>query len=147
MFWLEKTNKVFKCKYLVSEATIYMTINERLSLLIKALGLNNNSFAKKLNVNPAVTFNIIEGRRTKPSYDLLEKIVFTFDNINLYWLLKGEGDMFRQNPTPLNTDENPEPTTREPDGRDEFIELLKKQLDEANRMNQDLMHLLKKDFK
>lgn len=119
-----------------------MTINERLSLLIKALELNNNSFAKKLNVNPAVTFNIIEGRRTKPSYDLLEKIIFSFDNINLYWLLKGEGDMFRQNPA-----ENPEPTPDESDRRDEFIELLKKQLDEANRMNQDLMQLLKKDFK
>lgn len=121
-----------------------MTINERLSLLIKALGLNNNSFAKKLDVNPAVTFNIIEGRRTKPSYDLLEKIVFTFDNINLYWLLKGEGDMFRQNLTPLKPAAN---TETAPDRRDEFIELLKKQLEEANRINQDLMQLLKKDFK
>lgn len=124
-----------------------MTINERLSLLIKALGLNNNSFAKKLDVNPAVTFNIIEGRRTKPSYDLLEKIVFTFDNINLYWLLKGEGDMFRQNLMPLKPAANPETAPDAPDRRDEFIELLKKQLEEANRMNQDLMQLLKKDFK
>lgn len=55
--------------------------------------------------------------------------------------------MFRQNPTPLNPAENPEPTPDESDRRDEFIELLKKQLDEANRMNQDLMQLLKKDFK
>lgn len=124
-----------------------MTINERLSLLIKALGLNNNSFAKRLDVNPAVTFNIIEGRRTKPSYDLLEKIVFTFDNINLYWLIKGEGDMFRQNLTPLKPAENPGPNPDTVGRQDEFIALLKKQLDEANRMNQDLMLLLKKDLK
>lgn len=122
-----------------------MTINERLSLLIKALGLNNNSFARKLDVNPAVTFNIIEGRKTKPSYDLLEKIIFTFDNINLYWLLKGEGDMFGPAATAPGTAETAAPEPAAP-RRDELVEVLKKQLDEANRLNQDLMQLLKKNL-
>lgn len=123
-----------------------MTINERLSLLIRALGLNNNSFTKRLDLNPAVTFNIIEGHKTKPSYDLLEKIIFTFDNINLYWLLKGEGDMFRANLTPLKPAGEEEESANTVARQDEFIALLKKQLEEANRMNQDLMQLLKKDF-
>ncbi len=123
-----------------------MTINERLSLLIKTFGLNNNSFAKRLDVNPAVTFNIIEGRRTKPSYDLLEKIIFTFDNINLYWLLKGEGEMFRQTQAAPEPSGSPEPNPDTAALQDELIALLKKQLDEANRLNQDLMQLLKKNL-
>ncbi|WP_298061883.1 hypothetical protein [uncultured Rikenella sp.] len=123
-----------------------MTINERLSLLIKALGLNNNSFARKLDVNPAVTFNIIEGRKTKPSYDLLEKIVFTFDNINLCWLLKGEGEMFRPDSAAPEPSGSPEPNPDAAAVQNELIALLKKQLDEANRLNQDLMQLLKKNL-
>lgn len=74
-----------------------MSINTRISLVIRELGLNNNSFAKAIGVSPTVTFNVISGRNTKPSYDLLEKIVFTFDNLNTEWLLRGKGSMFLNN--------------------------------------------------
>lgn len=73
------------------------TINERLGQLIKELQLNNNSFAKAIRVNPVVTFNIIEGRKTKPSFDLLQKILVTFDNINAAWLITGKGSIFVSN--------------------------------------------------
>lgn len=106
-----------------------MTINERIELIIKELGLNNNSFAKKLNVSRTVTFNITGGRNTKPSYDLLEKILFAFDNINAEWLLRGNGEMFASKSDP-QTDYT------------QTIELLKDQLKKSNAMNEKLLKII-----
>lgn len=71
-----------------------MTINNRIDLIIKQFGLNKNSFSTKIGVNPTVIHNIIKGRNA-PSFELLNKIVLTFDNINPEWLLTGEGPMLR----------------------------------------------------
>lgn len=106
-----------------------MTINERIELTIKELGLNNNSFAKKLNVSRTVTFNITSGRKTKPSYDLLEKIVLTFDNINAEWLLRGNGEM-------LTTESDLQTDCKQ------TIELLKEQLKKSNEMNEKLIQII-----
>ncbi len=69
-----------------------MTINERIQQIIKHLELNNNSFSKQIEVNPTVIHNIIKGRNA-PSYDILNKISLSFDNINPTWLLTGRGEM------------------------------------------------------
>lgn len=121
-----------------------MTINERISLLIKLLDLNNNSFAKTLNVNPTVTFNVISGRNTKPSYDLLEKIAFTFDNINTEWLLKGKGEVFTSGsktvaPSNPNTKKS---VSSHNEHTDEMTKLLKAQLEEMTKMNRDLTKIV-----
>lgn len=106
-----------------------MTINERIMLIIKELELNNNSFAKKLNVSPTVTFNVVGGRYTKPSYELLEKIILTFDNISTEWLLRERGEMFIRNST-QNCDSS------------QTIELLKGQLKEVNEINKRLLDII-----
>lgn len=123
-----------------------MLINERLKLLINELGLNNNSFAKTIGVNPVVTFNVIEGRKSKPSFELLEKIIFTFDNINLYWLLKGEGEMFKTDKPPTRQDNQDRTKIPEKDKESTqfFRELLGKQLDEVNFANRELLSIIKK---
>lgn len=41
-----------------------------------------------------VIFNIIKGRRSKPSYDLIHNILKTYDKLNADWLIKGEGSMW-----------------------------------------------------
>ncbi|MEG1936677.1 MAG: hypothetical protein RR132_03945 [Rikenellaceae bacterium] len=122
-----------------------MTINERISLLIKLLGLNNNSFAKALGVNPTVTFNVISGRNTKPSYDLLEKIVFTYDNINTEWLLKEIGEVFTdthkkfglQEAKSSRNDIKKAASSKNEDTA-EINFFLKSQLSEMTHMNRDL---------
>lgn len=127
------------------------TINERLSLLIKELGLNNNSFAKAIGVNPVVTFNIIEGRRTKPSFDLLEKIAFTFDNINIYWLIKGEGAMFRTQPSLKQQRIDPSHDAPQNEinlnavlkNQQKLIEIISTQLEESNALNRELLNRMK----
>ena len=70
-----------------------MTINERIVLLISELRMNNNSFSNKISVSPTVIHNIIKGRNA-PSYEVIQKIALTFDNINIAWLILGNGEMF-----------------------------------------------------
>lgn len=122
-----------------------MLINERLKQLVNALGLNNNSFAKAIGVNPVVTFNVLEGRKSKPSFELLEKIIFTFDNINLYWLLKGEGEMFESPEQAPKGNTIPSKDSQEKNAESSRIlyELLGEQLKEVNFVNRELLSIIK----
>ncbi len=69
-------------------------INDRLADLIRDLNLNPNSFADRIGVSTPVVYNIVRGRRNKPSFDLLLKILNVYQNINTQWLLKGEGEIW-----------------------------------------------------
>jgi hypothetical protein len=76
-------------------------VNDRIAALISALGMNNNSFSVAVKVAAPVIYNIVDpaGRRSKPSFEVLEKILLSFDNINLEWLLLGKGEnMFIAHP-------------------------------------------------
>lgn len=124
------------------------TINERIRLLMSDLGYNNNSFAKALGVNPTVTFNITGGRENNPSYEFLQKLMFTFDNINPTWLLKGEGEMHIDgSKTPKKDKKSDDPV----EGADKYknfdhmmtIDILKDQLKISNEANKDLLIILK----
>ncbi|MDW3192873.1 MAG: hypothetical protein R8G66_10930 [Cytophagales bacterium] len=68
-----------------------MIINDRINQLIEVLDQNPNSFAELIGVRGAVVYNIIRGRRSKPSYDVLNKILLRFNEVNSEWLLRGEG--------------------------------------------------------
>ncbi len=73
-----------------------MAINDRISDLISDLQTNPNSFADQIGVKSPVIYNIIKGRRSKPSYDLLQKIMIAYGAINANWLLKGEGPIWKE---------------------------------------------------
>lgn len=68
------------------------TISERFSLMLKALNLSNNAFAKSIN-KTSTTINYIIDGRNKPSFDVFEAIFKTYKTINPAWLLTGEGEM------------------------------------------------------
>lgn len=71
-------------------------INERIQQLIDAVsGGNKRAFSLLIGVNPTVIENIVGTRKGKPGYDLLEKIVFSIENINIEWLFTGEGPMLK----------------------------------------------------
>jgi transcriptional regulator with XRE-family HTH domain len=70
-----------------------MIINDRIFKLIELLEMNPNSFAEAIGVKGTVIFNIIKGRRNKPSFDVLEKILFSFEEVSPKWLIKGEGNV------------------------------------------------------
>ncbi len=71
-------------------------INDRIAALIESLGISPNRFCEAVKVNPTVIHNIIKGRRSKPSYDLLEKILTSYEEISSDWLLRGEGGIWRK---------------------------------------------------
>ena len=73
-----------------------MTINNRIELIINSLELNNNSFSMRIGVNSTVIHNIVKGRNA-PSYDVLQKILLSFDNISADWLITEKGEMINNN--------------------------------------------------
>jgi len=74
----------------------FILINDRIAYLVKALGENQNHFAKSIDVSTPVIHNIIKARRSKPSYEILEKILLTYTKVSADWLLRGEGRIWRK---------------------------------------------------
>ncbi|PQA59136.1 hypothetical protein [Siphonobacter curvatus] len=70
------------------------TINERFAQLIKALKMNNNSFAKSLGRTNTSIANIVD-RGSKPGFELLEEIFEAYPEVNPIWLMRGTGEMFQ----------------------------------------------------
>ncbi len=70
-----------------------MDINQRVSELIKELGLTAQKFAESVNTN-ALNITHITNNRSKPGYVLLCEILRTYRDVSPYWLLLGEGEMF-----------------------------------------------------
>lgn len=69
-------------------------VNDRIEQVMLHYSLNKNSFSKRIGLTNNVTIgNIVGGRRSKPSYDVLTKIMETFPEVNPHWLMTGEGEM------------------------------------------------------
>lgn len=67
------------------------TINERLKIIVEALGTNQNALAVMLGLSPS-TFRNYTDRESKPGYEVLEKLYHSFKHINLYWLFGEPGE-------------------------------------------------------
>lgn len=65
----------------------------RLKQLIKALNLNQPSFAKSLGMTQPNISRMISGR-SSISVEILNRITDRYKQVNLHWLLTGEGVMF-----------------------------------------------------
>ena len=88
------------------------TIHERIALLVKEKAGNKNTvFAQALGVSEA---NIRGYAKTVvPKADVLSKIVRTYDDIDAYWLLTGEGSMLKST-TPKTDVVPPSPSESSP---------------------------------
>jgi transcriptional regulator with XRE-family HTH domain len=76
-------------------------IQERIIKIIEAEGINRSNFSKKISIMPQTLHNIVSGRRTNPSYDIINSILKAYPNISARWLITGEGSMYE-----LSLDEN-----------------------------------------
>ncbi len=63
---------------------------QRLRLLIKHYNLTASSFADKINV-PRSSISHLLSERNKPSLDFVMKIVETFEDVDLNWIVYGKG--------------------------------------------------------
>ena len=70
-------------------------MQERFKQLLEEKNLTATRFAAMINVNASAMSHILNGR-SKPSFDLLDKIIQAFPDINLNWLISGEGAMLNR---------------------------------------------------
>lgn len=85
------------------------SMKERIKQLMEAQHMNQQTFSNMTGISTASLSSIFNGR-TKPTLMHVEAIRNKFPNINLAWLLYGEGGMFTpaQSPTPLQSQGNSE---------------------------------------
>ena len=56
--------------------------------------MNTNSFSKAIGLTNSVTIGRIINEEREPSFQILNRIIVTFGNINANWLISGKGEMF-----------------------------------------------------
>lgn len=91
-------------------------MKEKIQLLIKNEGLTQSRLAEILEIQPANISHILSGR-SKPGFELLQKILRRFPRLSPDWLLLGQGEMYRAegdqqltaSSTPLPSNERPVP--------------------------------------
>jgi transcriptional regulator with XRE-family HTH domain len=71
------------------------TLNTRIIEVMDTKGLTKSSFAAKLGVSLPLIAHICSGRN-KPGIELIQKVMQVFPDVNPYWLLLGQGNMFNQ---------------------------------------------------
>lgn len=71
----------------------FTNMKDRIFELMKMVGKNPTDFATTIEISPAVLSSIKSGR-TKPTLFLVEKIKSVYPNVNVNWLITGEGEMF-----------------------------------------------------
>ena len=63
---------------------------KRLEKILQFYGLSASAFADKIQVQRSSISHLLSGRN-KPSLEFVLKVVKTFPEVNLYWLLNGKG--------------------------------------------------------
>jgi transcriptional regulator with XRE-family HTH domain len=64
---------------------------QRLHQIMDHYGLSATAFSEKLGVNRSTTSHLLSGRN-KPSLDVVMKILDSFPEVSLYWLMNGKGE-------------------------------------------------------
>lgn len=88
----EAVSRLFFLRHTFKE---YIMVNTeefvgRLEQLLEYYGLSAAAFADKIEVQRSGISHLLSGRN-KPSLDFVMKVVQTFPEVNLYWLLNGKG--------------------------------------------------------
>ena len=68
-------------------------MQERLNQIIEQRGLTATKFAALIGVNASTISHILAGRN-KPGFDIINNIAKTFPDIDLGWLITGNGSMY-----------------------------------------------------
>ncbi len=71
---------------------VYFIMKERILQLIQEEKLTNAEFAEKIGISTSALSHILT-ERNKPSLEVVMRIHKAYPNINLNWLLYGEGEM------------------------------------------------------
>ena len=80
-----------------------MTIIDRLKLILERVNLTPGNFADKIGVAPATISHILSGRNKYPSAEVMLRLHETYPDIDLNWLLTGEGTLVKDDPDSMFT--------------------------------------------
>ena len=80
-----------------------MTIIDRLKLILERVNLTPGNFANKIGVAPATIAHILSGRNKYPSAEVMLRLHETYPDIDLNWLLTGEGTLVKDDPDSMFT--------------------------------------------
>ena len=72
-------------------------MQDRFKQLLEEKGLTATKFAALIKVNASAMSHILNGR-SKPGFDVLDKIAQAFPDVNLNWLISGKGELFNITP-------------------------------------------------
>ncbi|WP_422092139.1 helix-turn-helix domain-containing protein [Tenacibaculum ovolyticum] len=112
----------------------FINISDRIQYIINNQHNGTRArFAKSIGFSAQVIANIVSGRKTKPSFDVLNAILSTNDDINAYWLLTGKGEVLKTTSSS---------TKNTVDYKEKCIELL----EENRKLSADNIALQKKAF-
>ena len=106
-------------------------IKERIQTLIKALEVSGREFCKSIGQSDSWNRNI----GNTIGIDIVGNILRTYPNVNIYWLVFGEGDIFVKTETNMLRDSSP---------RLYFNKNLENLLEELRQDNKDLREENKK---
>lgn len=115
-------------------------MNTRIRQLLESKALTALRFSEILDVQPSGISHLLSGRN-KPSYDLIEKILTVFPDVNPDWLILGNGSMYREDSKTVKTQESlflPEEENVNNQIRSEFYDIDKSEItDVKNTGNEE----------
>jgi transcriptional regulator with XRE-family HTH domain len=105
-----------------------MSIGERFALVLKEKKVTQKSFAEKVGVTEQSITKLVKGQTQSPKADLIAQLTVMFPDLNLRWLLIGEGEMLKEGMSIADeTQEALEQLQKENSQlKDKIIELLEK---------------------
>lgn len=81
-------------------------MNNRIAALLKHLSLSSSAFAENIGVQRSSISHVLSGRN-KPSLEFVQKIIATYPEISIDWLITGNGTIIKD--LSSNTYESLEP--------------------------------------
>lgn len=84
---------------------------KRLEKIMSYYSLSASAFAEKIGAQRSSISHLLSGRN-KPSLDFVMKILTSFPEINLYWLLNGTGEFLKSAPPKTLFETTPKVTTQ-----------------------------------
>jgi len=80
-------------------------MKDRIILLIKAKNLTAAQFADEIGVQKSSISHIISGRNNA-SLDFIQKVLLTYPEVNMEWLMFGKGPLFKPIETTYNSSDD-----------------------------------------
>jgi len=127
LYTFVKTNSLNKKFTMVNTAAF----SKRLEKIFDYYDLNASAFADKIDVGRATISHLLSGRN-KPSLDFVMKVINTFPEVELYWLLNGKGD-FPHSESSVSSKRSTSPNTT-PNPAQNFEQTPKEIISEKNTL-------------